>query len=68
MRGNASSNGGSGDFSGKGIYGTDGLQGSLAEIGKGEGTTWDAVRKKDNVSPVSVESKVSSKNGVGKAM
>jgi hypothetical protein len=68
MRGNASSNGGSGDFSGKGIYGTDGLQGRSAEIGKGEGTTWDTVRKKDNVSPVSVESKASSKNGVGKAM
>lgn len=68
MRGNASSNGDSGDFSGKGIYGIDGLQGSLAEIGKGEGKTWDAIRKKDNVSPLSVESKTSSKNGVGKAM
>jgi hypothetical protein len=67
MRGNASSNGGSGDFSGKGIYGTNGLQRSLAEIGKGEGITWDAIRKKDDVSPVSVESKASSKNGIGKA-
>jgi hypothetical protein len=68
LRGNASSNGDSGDFSGKGIYGTEGLQGGSAEIGKGEGMSWDASRRKDNVSPISLESKASSKNGVGKAM
>ena len=35
----------------------------------GEGTMgWDQRRQRDNVSPISVESKASSKGGVGKAI
>lgn len=66
LRGNASSNG-SGDFTfgvsdSRAIYGGGGgvIQGSLAEI--------QSQRDRDNVSPISLESKSSSKGGVGKAM
>jgi hypothetical protein len=59
LRANASSNGGSTDFST-----SKGVQNSLAELKQ----EWDEKRGKDNISPLSVESKASSKGGVGKAM
>jgi hypothetical protein len=67
-RGNPSSNG-SYEFSAKpakGVYGEGGggINGSLAEIGM----AYDQRRAQDNVSPLSFESKASSKGGVGKAM
>ena len=70
LRGNASSNG-SGDYGandGRGVYsGAQGIiKGSLAEIPSAQ--DWDSRRQQDNVSPVSVESKASSKGGVGKAL
>lgn len=77
LRGNASSNG-SGDFTfgaadASAIYG-DGagvIKGSLAEIPNESGSRsneWDNRRNRDNVSPISLESKASSRGGVGKAM
>ncbi|PMD42542.1 hypothetical protein L207DRAFT_581200 [Hyaloscypha variabilis F] len=59
LRANASSNGGSTDFSRSKV-----AQGSLDEMKQ----EWDAKRGKDNVSPQSMESEASSKGGVGKAM
>jgi len=59
LRANASSNGGSTDFSAD-----KGAQSSLDEMKQ----EWDERRGKDNISPQSVESKASSKGGVGKAM
>jgi hypothetical protein len=69
LRGNASS----GDFGAadaRAVYGDGGglIQGSLAEIPGSEREEWDRRRGKDNVSPMSLESKASSKGGVGKAM
>jgi hypothetical protein len=71
VRANASSNW-SRDYSandGRGIYsGAPGsIKGSLAEIQSTRGE-WDSRREQDNASPISVESKVSSKGGVGKAI
>jgi len=62
LRANASSNGGSTDFSANGGKGP--LQGNLDNLRQ----EWDEKRGKDNVSPQSMESKASSKGGVGKAM
>jgi hypothetical protein len=59
LRANASSNGGSTDFSAN-----KGAQSSLDEMKQ----EWNERRGKDNISPQSVESKASSKGGVGKAM
>ncbi len=59
LRANASSNGGSTDFSTSKL-----AQSNLAETKQ----EWNEKRGKDNVSPLSVYSKVSSKDGVGKAM
>lgn len=59
LRANASSNGGSTDFST-----SKGAQSSLGGLKQ----EWDEKRGKDNVSPLSVYSKASSKGGVGKAM
>jgi hypothetical protein len=59
LRANASSNGGSTDFSAN-----KGAQSSLEEMKQ----EWDEKRGKDNISPQSMGSKASSKGGVGKAM
>lgn len=59
LRANASSNGGSTDFSAM-----KGAQSSLDEMKQ----EWEDKRGKDNISLQSVESKASSKGGVGKAM
>lgn len=69
LRGNASS----GDFDAvdaRAVYGAGGgvVQGSLAEISGSQREEWDSRRGEGNISPMSVESKASSKGGVGKAM
>jgi len=59
---NASSNGGSTNFSAN--SGKGAMQGGLYDMRQ----EWDEKRGNDNVSPQSMMSKASSKGGVGKAM
>lgn len=59
LRANAGSDGGSTDFSAN-----KGAQKTLDDMKQ----EWDEKRAKDNISPQSMESKASSKGGVGKAM
>lgn len=62
-----------GSISSEQVYGQGSgsiIKGSLAEMSPtGEGNMeWDMRRARDNMSPVSVESKASSRGGVGKAI
>lgn len=66
LRANASSAGSSEQVYGQGSDGV--IKGSLAEMSPTGSGEWDQRRQRDNVSPMSVESKASSKGGVGKAI